>query len=546
MGGVYTAYGPHETQGGLASLYRKVHRARKEPPNKLKIRDVVAFGVQKHGMRPKPAISFAVVLESGQVLQQAGVMGGISAGVAEPNTHASIPEAISFFDANVRPRLKGMNVGRQDDITNLLVSLDGELRGDSIRPLFSHVGSELSVGVSMATTIALAERLGVPVEILLNYRYNEFALTQGLADGVRPMTIPVNYSVVWEGGKHGAAQTLPELLALGIIKNGSRFPERFNDPALISSGNKDILLAAVPPQELQIAVFAETWERSQAIGIKLTKVYETLLRKNGITTITGAESGFTTKQVKTADGKLITLELVLDMLNQAVDSMGGDAKYIRYALDIAASEMYIPEIDTYYIGPEAAGNADGLVDHVGFAKYKMRLVEKYPRFFSIEDWADENQPAHWDSIQAILPTHVGISDDNTVSNAALIRKFAAVQNAHLQKPNQSAEERAMIDAVATSHNLGNVVVFSHRGTRPELEVYTAQAAIGMGAFAGKWTLYGVGRGALIAVSNQADAVYNRGPYSNVQLPYQGAMALDPKGPYAEVGWAQGVRAGVLG
>ena len=135
---------------------------------------------------------------------------------------------------------------------------------------------------------------------------------------------------------------------------------------------------------------------------------------------------------------------------------------------------------------------------------------------------------------------IQMGDDNVVSNAQLIEQFKDVQNAHLQKPNQSAEEQAMIAAVGTSHKLDNVVVFSHRGTRPADEDYTAIAAMGMSGFGGKWTLWGIGRGTLISVMNQVDQLYNRGPYKNVEVPYQGKLVLDPDGPYQQ-GWAKRLR-----
>jgi enolase len=228
------------------------------------------------------------------------------------------------------------------------------------------------------------------------------------------------------------------------------------------------------------------------------------------------------------------------LLNEATDALGDESKYVRWALDIASSEMYIPGIDRYYVGPDAAKNKSGLVTNDQFTRYKLDLFKKYPRFISVEDWADESKMDHWETAKQIMPYMIQMGDDNVVSNAQLIEKFKDVQNAHLQKPNQSAEEQAMIAAVGTSHKLGNAVVFSHRGTRPADEDYTATAAMGMGGFAGKWTLWGIGRGALIAAMNQADQLYNRGPYKNVKVPYQGEMVLDPDGPYQQ-GWAKRLR-----
>ncbi|MFH0984074.1 MAG: glucose-6-phosphate isomerase [Candidatus Omnitrophota bacterium] len=554
-------YGPDASQEGLRPLYERIAWAREHAPSYTRIKRIYAFSDQKHGMDPKDAISFGVVLEgntsadSDDVLvinQNASVMGGISAGVLEPGTHGSVAEAIEFFNKNVADSLVGLNVSRPDEITAKILEIDETLRNlarrsdlssTKTKQRFSYIGAEISIGVSMAATFALAEALGVPTEVVLNYRYNEYTLSTGLAKAVRPMSIPVNYSVVWEGGKHGVAKYLSELISEGVIQDGSRFPERFKDQALIAKKDKSILLAAVPPQELQIMVLAPEWEQARLIGIKLTKLYQAKLKEHGIKTKYGAESGFTTEQLRDKAGNLIDLDLVLDILGEAVDALpANEAKYVRYALDIAASEMYIPEIDMYYVGPSAAKNADGLVTNEEFTQYKLALFQKYGRFISVEDWATEDEIDHWEGAKAIMGSMIQMGDDNTVSRADMIKKFSAVMNAHLQKPNQSAEEHAGIEAVATSHQLGNVVVTSHRGTRAAQEIYTALAAIGMGTFGAKWTLWGPGRGALIAAMTQANVLYNQsGAFQNVKLPYQGALVLDPNGPYKDYGWAKRVR-----
>lgn len=536
-------YGPHPMQEGLRALYDKVAEADRQAPSKFKIKDIYCFPDQKHGVEAKEAIAFGVVLENGPVIKRAGVMGGISAGKLEPDIHASINKAIEFFNQKVRKNFIGLNVSQPEKITDKIIDLDNQFRASSSnskKPLFSYIGSEISVGISMICAISFAERLGVPLEIILNYRYNKFCLSNNLSDKICPLTIPVNYSVVWEGGKHGAAFTLKELEDKKIITDGSGFPDRFRKGEKFEKKDKSILLGMVPPQEVQIMTFASTWEQARNIGIKLTKIYQSKLKERGIDYVYGAESGCTTKQTHTNSGELITLELILDILNEATNALGNGAKYVRWALDIASSEMYVSEIEKYYIGPSAVKNKSGLVTNDEFTEYKIGLFKKYPRFISVEDWADESMKDHWDAAKRIMPHMIQMGDDNVVSNAELIEKFRDVQNAHLQKPNQSAEEQAMIAAVGTSHHLGNVVVFSHRGKRPADEDYTATAAMGMCAFGGKWTLWGIGRGPLITAMNQADELYNRGPYENVEVPYQGKLVLDPNGPYQQ-GWAKKLR-----
>lgn len=530
-------YGPHPSQEELRPLYERIAWARKNKPANLEIANIYAFISQKHGREVREAVSLGVVLKGGRhIILPAPVMGGISAGAAEPDTHKNIKDAIDFFNKNIKYSLVGFNISQPDEIDAKISQIDEEFRNkakDKTKPKFSYIGAELAIGISMMSTIALSEALHVPVEVVVNYRYNEYCLKNGLAKAVRPISIPVNYSVVWEGGKHGAAKTLDELFKEGIIKDISRFPEDFKDP-----------LAMVPPQELQVMVFAPHWKEAHRIGVALTKAYKKQLEEEGIKTKYGDESGLTTEQIRSKDGRLITLELVLDILEKAVNSLPAeDAKYVKYALDLASSEFYIPEIDMYYIGPAAAGNNDGLVNNEEFTRYKLNLFKKYSRFTSCEDWADENKPEHWEDAKQIMPFMIQMGDDNAVSRHDLIRKYTemGVMNAHLQKPNQSTTEGEAIKAVGTSHSLGNVVVTSHRGTRSPQELYTAWAAIGMGTFGGKWTLWGPGRGALIDAMNQTDELYNSGITANVSVPYQGALVLDPNGPYKDAGWAKRIR-----
>lgn len=552
-------YGPHPMQQGLLPLYEKVAEAEKNAPPEFIIKDIYCFFDQKHGDKPKEAISFGIVLESGPIIKRAGVMGGISAGEAEPGTHGSIKEAIDFFYSKVRQKFIGLNVSQAEEITEKINVLDDRFRNnpsnkeedkekdkdkdkekEKEKTRFSYIGAEISVGISMICSIAFAERLGVPLEIVLNYRYNKYCVTNRLAKKILPITIPINYSVVWEGGKHGAAFTLEKMEKEGIIKDLSLFPDEFKYPDKMKTRGMEMLLGMVPPQEVQVMAFTPTWEQAREIGIKLTTDYQKRLKKRGIDFIYGAESGCTTKQIKTAKGELINLELILEILNEATDALGDDSKFVRWALDIASSEMYIPEIDMYYIGPSAAKNGSGLVCNDEFTRYKLELFKKYPRFISVEDWADEGHMEHWEDAKQIIPYMIQMGDDNVVSNADLIKKFKGVQNAHLQKPNQSAEEQAMIASVGTSHQLGNVVVFSHRGTRPADEDYTATAAMAMSGFGGKWTLWGIGRGPLITAMNQVDELYNHGPYPKVKVPYQGELILDPNGPYQQ-DWAKRLR-----
>ncbi|GAF74755.1 unnamed protein product, partial [marine sediment metagenome] len=156
IGTARSAYGPHPTQKGLKPLYERVAWTYKNAPDGLRIRDIQVLKSQKHGRRPVDAVSFRVTLEDGIILKTAGVMGGISAGVSEPNTHAStdeaIDETIEFFNENVRERFIGLNVSQPDQITKMIVQLDEEFKTkaqNTDRPRFSYIGSEISVGVSM-------------------------------------------------------------------------------------------------------------------------------------------------------------------------------------------------------------------------------------------------------------------------------------------------------------------------------------------------------------------------------------------------------------
>ncbi len=564
-------FGPHPTQMGLVEYYEKIAYAEAAKPDGFKVKQIQAFKIDKHGMDTQDAISFGIILENGYVIMQAGLMGGISAGIAEPGTHASIDEAIEFFNNVIAQKFIGVNVADYDAVEQLIIDIDNEYRDkakNKSKPLFSYIGSEISSGVSMIASGAFAERLGVPWEVLMNYRYNKLARQQGLSKENQPLMISVNLGVLWEGGKHGVAKYLWELVEAGIMSEDalSQFPDKFwrkgttEQPSeydkLRKAGSKHIKLGMIPMQEIQIMVIHPNYKEEVRIGKKLTRVFKRYLEESGIKTKYGAESGFTTDQMFTnpkdgSEPQLITMELVLDILNKATDSLGKDAKYVRWALDIAASEMYIEEIQKYYIGSASAKNVlgkiesikniadvdfeSGLVDYRGLTLYKMETFKKYNRFLSVEDWAKEDILKHWEDTNQLIDKMIVMGDDNTVSNAPMILKFREFINAHLQKPNQSGEEKAMFLAVATSHFLQNIVISSHRGTRPELEIYTALSAIAMGVLGTKFTISGPGRGGLQAAIMQSWTMLNLVP--DVRLSSQAEEIHNKSGKYKNVGWA---------
>lgn len=185
---------------------------------------------------------------------------------------------------------------------------------------------------------------------------------------------------------------------------------------------------------------------------------KSLLKEKGLNTAVGDEGGFA-PDLKDA-------KEVLSFLMDAMIGAGYEpGKDIAIALDVAASELYDEEKETYVfegeskmMGRTITRSAEELID------YYAELAELYP-IISIEDPLDEED---WDGWE-LLTTRLGndmqlVGDDLFVTNTKRLKKGIerGVANAILVKINQIGTLSEAFDAVMMAQKAGYAVVISHR------------------------------------------------------------------------------------
>ncbi len=107
--------------------------------------------------RGRPTVEATIVLESG-ARGRAGAPSGASTGAHEVAAFppGGVPEAIRTFRARVAPALLGLDAADRAAIDGRLHELDGT-------PSFGHLGGNTATAVSVASAIAYAEEIGVPL-----------------------------------------------------------------------------------------------------------------------------------------------------------------------------------------------------------------------------------------------------------------------------------------------------------------------------------------------------------------------------------------------
>jgi len=140
--------------------------------------------------------------------------------------------------------------------------------------------------------------------------------------------------------------------------------------------------------------------------------------------------------------------VAFDIMYEAARRIGAEDK-IAFAADVAASEFYDKEKDTYdFIGENV--DADALL---GFLK---ELTNKYP-FLYVEDPLEENDWDGWKKAAKVLNRTMLVGDDLTVTNIEMLKKATKMKvcEAFIFKPNQVGTMTESIEAVeyAQSHGI---------------------------------------------------------------------------------------------
>ena len=268
------------------------------------------------------------------------------------------------------------------------------------------LGANAILGVSIAAARAVAESLGIPL-----YRY---------LGGVGARTLPIPLMNIVNGGSH-ADNTL------------------------------DI-------QEFMIVpVGATSFAEALRMGGEVFHTLKKLLKSQKLATGVGDEGGFAPDLARNEDA----LKLITEAIEKAGYTPGVQ---IALALDVAASEFYDKEAETYAL----AGEGRSLTS-AEMADYLAGIADRYP-IVSIEDGLDENDWEGWKALTDKLGHRVQlVGDDLFVTNTARLRRGIneGIANSILVKLNQIGTVTETIEAVEVAHRAGYTAVISHRSGETE-------------------------------------------------------------------------------
>jgi len=167
-------------------------------------------------------------------------------------------------------------------------------------------------------------------------------------------------------------------------------------------------------------------------------------------------------------------------LMDAIQKAGHSAK-VKLAMDVAASEFYVPKDQTYNLGFKTDEVDPSLIKSKSemLAWYK-EIVAKYP-IVSIEDPFDQDD---WDAYTEMVADMGGpvqiVGDDLLVTNPMRIAhaKEKQAANALLLKVNQIGSITEAIQASMDSVAAGWGVMVSHRSGETE-DTFIADLAVGL-------------------------------------------------------------------
>jgi enolase 1/2/3 len=358
--------------------------------------------------RGNPTVECDVRLESG-VLGRAAVPSGASTGEhealelrdADPKRYGGkgVLRAVQHIEETIAPALRGMDATGQVAIDHALLELDGT-------PNKERLGANSILGVSLATSRAAAEELGLPL-----FRY---------LGGPMARTLPVPMMNILNGGAH-AANT-------------------------------------VDFQEFMIVpVGADTFSEALRMGAEVFHSLKKVLMKRGLGTGVGDEGGFAPDLKDDEEA----LKVIIESIEAARYAPG---KQVAIALDPAASELYGKD-GRYTFKKSGAGT----VDASGMIELYRRWLDEYP-IVSIEDGLAEDDWEGWAALTAALGDRVQlVGDDIFVTNTERLARGIEqhVANAILIKVNQIGTLTETYEAVEMAKKAGYTAVVSHRSGETE-------------------------------------------------------------------------------
>jgi len=204
-------------------------------------------------------------------------------------------------------------------------------------------------------------------------------------------------------------------------------------------------------------------------GTEIFHALKSILSQKKLSTAIGDEGGFAPMLSSNEEA----IELILEAIVLAEYKPGQD---VVLALDVAASEFYNKQENTYFLASENL-----TLQPSELINYYQELCLKYP-IASIEDGLDQNDWRSWRQLNSLLGNTIQIvGDDLTVTNPILLKKAIDTQamNAILIKLNQIGTFTETLNTIrlAQKNNFGAIV--SHRSGETE-STFIADLAVATG------------------------------------------------------------------
>ncbi len=219
-------------------------------------------------------------------------------------------------------------------------------------------------------------------------------------------------------------------------------------------------------QEFMIVPVMPSFKERLRAGSEIFHTLKDILSSQKNITSVGDEGGFAPK--------LTSNEEALDLIVKAIKESGYIPKKDVYiALDVAASEIYNKDTDTYTLNKKQMTSNELMI-------YYQKLVSEYP-IISIEDPFNEDDFEHFAALTRLLGNRVLlVGDDYFVTNSIFLQK-AIVQkagNAILLKANQIGTITEMIDTIMLAKKNNYQMIISHRSGETE-DTFIADLAVGL-------------------------------------------------------------------
>ena len=211
-------------------------------------------------------------------------------------------------------------------------------------------------------------------------------------------------------------------------------------------------------QEFMIfPVGADSFSHALQMGAEIFHQLKSVLKKRGLNTNVGDEGGFAPDLKSNTEA--------IELLMEAVEKSGyKNGSQISIALDVASSELYNSENQTYELASENKS-----LSYEELIEYYVSLCNQYP-IISIEDGLDENDWRGWKNLQVALGQKVQlVGDDLTVTNPKRLQRAIDEKsmNAILIKLNQIGTVSETLQTIKMAKAAGMASIISHRSGETE-------------------------------------------------------------------------------